>query len=168
LIARGASRATVAFKAAIAALLVSVLLQACSTSDTVSTSFDELGGDRSQRVAVETKALSSHLPLPSPILDVHVFVETLGDGIGGPSDHVTFRQIQVSPGDLAQWTRHLSAVSEPVTFAAPPKHRSWWVSPEAFRHLAFYQPASPLSDTAHGWIGVSPADGQIFAFSYSM
>jgi hypothetical protein len=145
-----------------------VLLQAYSTSSTTSTSFDELGGDRSQRVAVETKALSSHVPLPSPILDAHVFVETIGDGIGGPSDHVTFRQIQVSPRDLARWTRPLSAVSEPVTFAAPAKLRSWWVPPAAFRHLAFYQPASPLSNSAHGWIGVSPADGQIFAFSYSM
>jgi len=154
--------------AAVAALLVSVLLQACSPSDAVSKRFDELGGDRSQRVATETRLLDPHAALPSPILDAHAFEETLGDGFFGPSDHVYFRQIQVSPSDLANWTRRLSATSDPVTFVTPDKFRSWWVSPQAFRRLVFYLPASPLSDSAHGWIGVSPADGQIFVFSYTM
>ena len=64
--------------------------------------------------------------------------------------------------------RHLSADSDRVTFVGPAKLRSWWVSPQGFKHLTFYQPASPLSDSAHGWIGVSPADGQIFVYSYTM
>jgi hypothetical protein len=106
--------------------------------------------------------------LPSTLLDAHFFVERIGDGWFGPSDRVYFRQIQVAPGDVANWTRRLSAVSEPVTFVAPPKLQSWWVSSEAFRRLTFYSPNSPLADSAHGWIGVSPADGQIFAFSYTM
>lgn len=157
-----------ALTGAVAALLVSGLLQACSQSDAVATRFDDLSGDRSQRVATETRLLSPHAALPSPILDAHAFEETLGDGFFGPSDRTYFRQIQVSPSDLANWTRHLSAASDPVTFVTPEKFRSWWVSPQAFQHLVFYLPASPLSDTAHGWIGVSPADGQIFVFSYTM
>jgi len=151
-------------------VLLSALLQACSSSDATSTSFQELGGDRSHRVALETKALASGDRLPSTLLDAHLFVETIGDGWFGPSDRVYFRQIQVAPGELANWTRSLSAVSDPwpVTFVAPAKLRSWWVSPQGFKHLTFYQPASPLSDSAHGWIGVSPADGRIFVYSYTM
>src|SRR3954469_14191090 len=87
-------------RVAVAALLVSASLQACSQQDEAQRSFQDLGGDRSQRVAGEITALPSGDPLPDTLLDAHFFVETIGDGWFGPSDRVYFRQIQVAPGDL--------------------------------------------------------------------
>ena len=106
--------------------------------------------------------------MPSAILDAHALQENIGDGFLGPSDHVFFRHIQVAPEDVAKWTSRLSVISEPVTYAAPEKMQNWWVLSQAFPHLAFYQAASPISGSAHGWIGVSPSDGHIFVFGYTM
>jgi len=141
---------------------------ACAGTDAPAQASHELTGDRAQRVAAATKRLAGPSPLPSAIFDAHIVDERTGDGRFGPSDYRSFLAIQVPIGDLPQWTRHLTPAERIDSYLAPREPRPWWVSPETYPRLVFYEPASPLSGTTHGWIGVSPQDGKIFVFTYTM
>ncbi|NJR60557.1 MAG: hypothetical protein HC769_17980 [Cyanobacteria bacterium CRU_2_1] len=51
-------------------------------------------------------------------------------------------------------------------YAAPPQLRDWWISPDAFTTLQFYEPTS-LTGRSTGWIGISHETGKIYIFSFT-
>jgi hypothetical protein len=141
---------------------------ACGRNSAPTRTALEATGTSSQRIASVTRQLTDTRPLPSTVLDANYLDEQTGDGVFGPSDHVSFAMVQIAPQNLNRWTTDLRPLPVPPAYAAPSQNRSWWPTRQAFPRLAFFQPAPPLAETTHGWIAVSRDSGCIYAFSFSM
>jgi hypothetical protein len=150
----------------IAAACFILALHACSRGDEIPITAHEVTGDSDHRVEVVSRMLRRKTPLPTEILDAHFLQETIGDDFLGPADYRTYCVVRVPGTDIEKWTRLLNSSAERAGYPAPEQPRGWWVTEEDFQRLHFYGP-SPLASFMNGWIGVSPAKGEIYIYSFT-
>jgi len=123
----------------------------------------EITGPTAERIARVTKVLRTEGgALPTPLVDAHLVEETMGEAGGlGPVDYVTYVHIAVPPESVEAWLHLMTPASRPEHADGPRKPTAWWVTPDRFPLLEFYDPW-PLSGRRSGWIGVSRSTGQIY------
>jgi hypothetical protein len=117
-------------------------------------------------VAEMSALLAKQQAPPTPILDAYFRQERIGDGELGPADYRTFWMIAVAPADLPQWQALLSPLDTPPDYQQPATPQAWWITQADFTALTFYKPES-LTNSVHGWIGVSSATGRMFIFTFT-
>jgi hypothetical protein len=147
-------------------ILLFFLLAACIQPTPPAPAIFEITGDRAHRVAEISALLAKQQPPPTSILDAYFRQERMGDGELGPSDYRTFWMIAVAPADLPHWQALLSPRDAPPAYQQPATPQAWWITRAEFAGLTFYNPES-LTNSVHGWIGVSPATGRIFIFTFT-
>jgi hypothetical protein len=145
-----------------------ILCGACGSRPPVPVS-REITGTVQQRVTTIGAMLGNGTPMPSALRDAYFVEDQLGDGKLGPSDFQAFYRLTVAPKDLPTWRAAMSPLDSAAmapSYAAPRDPRAWWLSPEDFKALAFYNPAS-LTPRRNGWIGVHPMSGVIYIFTFT-
>jgi hypothetical protein len=129
----------------------------------------EVQGSQAVRVMAVERILRGRLPeLPSLIRDAH-HLEITHDNGSGPPDYYEFGFIEVAPGDVETWRKFLkpseaSPNEEDARNAGAP---AWWVGPEEFATLRFYE-SRPLGSRDPGWVGIAERTGRIYFFSYGI
>jgi hypothetical protein len=149
-------------------LLLIGLLGACSPKKAAE-SAEAVTGSQTERVAIVSKILSNHSPLPGPLVDGNFLQEKTGDGNLGPSDMTTFCAVKVDPANLSVWRaalKPLEAQNTPAKYVSPKKPESWWLTAADFGGLEFFS-ANDLTGRVNGWLGIAP-DGRIFVYSFTM
>lgn len=127
----------------------------------------EISGTAVERINAVKTQLARHKAPPTALTDAHYLLEQFGDGALGPSDFHMYYAIKVTPADAPLWMQGLAPLANKPEYAAPKQPREWWITPEAFESLQFYE-AKPYTGRENGWIGVDPASGRIFVFSFTM
>jgi len=148
-------------------VVLGLVLTGCSQNNASKFTEHEISGTTAQRVARTTAILEKTHPLPSALIEAQFLEEQTGDGNLGPSDFEAFYRIDVTPTDIPAWTSLLTPLASKAEFAAPRRAHGWWVSAGAFGALRFYEPAA-LTGKAHGWIGISPEQGVIYIYTFTM
>ncbi len=149
-------------------LLLIGLLGACSPKKAAE-SAEEVTGTQTERVAIVSKILSNHSPLPGPLVDGNFLQEKTGDGNMGPSDIASFCAVKVDPANLPVWRaalKPLESHNTPPKLVMPKKAQSWWLTSAEFGGLEFFS-SKDLTGRVNGWLGIAP-DGRIFIYSFSM
>lgn len=149
-------------------LLLIGLLGACSPRKAAE-SAEAVTGTQPERVAIVSRILSNHSPLPGPLVDGHFVQEKTGDGNLGPSDITSFCALKVDPASLPAWRsvlKPLESHNTPAKFVAPKKPEPWWLTAAELGGLEFFS-AKDLTGRANGWLGIAP-DGRIFIYSFTM
>ncbi len=149
-------------------LLLIGLLGACSPKKAAE-SAEAVTGTQTERVAIVSRILSNHSPLPGPLIDGNFLQEKIGDGNLGPSDITTFCAVKVDPANLPAWRAALKPLESHNThpkYVAPKKPESWWLTASEFGGLEFFS-SKDLTGRVNGWLGIAP-DGRIFIYSFTM
>jgi len=153
----------------IPALLLLCSLAAC-TPKRAAESSREITGTQAERIAAVSKLVTSHSPLPGPLLDANFVEEQSGDGRLGPSDFTSFCALSVAQADLPAWRAAmapLEAQDSPPMYAAPKRPVSWWLPAAEFPRLELHSPKS-LTGRANGWVGIDRDHGRIYIWSFTM
>lgn len=151
----------------IASLLsVLLLIAGCDGKGTFPNPATEIGGDSAARVSAVTTILAKQQAPPTTIVDAHFLEEETGDGQFGPSDYHDFTHIKVAPQDVSKWTKTLATLSPKPIYSAPKNPRAWWLKPQNFGALRFYEPVSLTGDD-NGWVGVSTT-GDIYIYTSTL
>ena len=149
-------------------LLLIGQLGACSPKK-ASESAEAVSGTQTERVTIVSRILSTHSPLPGPLVDGNFLQEKTGDGNLGPSEIAIFCAVKVDPANLTAWRavlKPLEPQNTPAKYVAPKKPESWWLTAADFGGLEFFS-AKDLTGRVNGWVGIAP-DGRIFVYSFSM
>lgn len=152
-------------------LSIALSLGGCNNGEASKTETDyvarRLTYTKAERINEVSRIIQERIPLPSPLLDAYFDEDRKQDEMGlGPTDFTSYMYVKVAPKDIEKWNvilkEKINYAFEPTT---PDRKYPWWVDPQRFRSLEFYEPF-PLSPL-RGWIGVSRTTGEIWIVGYT-